>query len=74
VKLVNLVLASVTVGVLAMVVAGVIFILLEERWPIIRDFTGDQKDIFNRCFRRAMFCVWITAALLYIALTYWWPN
>jgi hypothetical protein len=73
-KAVDLILAAATVGVLAMAFAGTVFVLLEERWPILHDFTGDQKDIFNRCFRRAMFCVWITAGLLYIALTYWWRN
>jgi hypothetical protein len=68
-----LIVAAVIVGVIAMAFSGMMFFLLEQKWPI-RSPSAEQEETFTRCFRRMMFCVWLTAVLLYISLTYWWPT
>jgi len=68
-ELLNLIFAAAIVGVIAAAFAGTLFFLIEQKRPILR---GDDK--FTEYFRRMMFCVWVTSALLYIALTYWWTT
>ncbi len=60
--LVSLVLAAI-VGALATAFAGTLFYLLEQKSPLLGN---DDKS--KKSFRRMMFCVWVTSALLSIVL------
>jgi len=62
--LVSLLLAAM-VGALATAFAGTLFRLLEQKSPLLGN---DDKS--NKLFRRMMFCVWVTTALLSTVLMY----
>jgi hypothetical protein len=51
------------VGALATASAGTLFSLLEQKSPLLGN---DDKS--KKAFRRMMFCVWVTSALLCIVL------
>jgi hypothetical protein len=52
-------------GALATAFAGTLFCLLEQKSPLLGN---DDKS--KKSFRRMMFCVWVTSALLCIVLMY----
>ena len=62
--LTSLVLAAI-VGAVATAFAGTLFRLLEQKSPLL-----GHDDKSNKLFRRMMFCVWVTSALLSIVLMY----
>jgi hypothetical protein len=62
--LVSLLLAAM-VGAIATAFAATLFRLLEQKSPLLGN---DDKS--NKLFRRMMFCVWVTSALLSIVLMY----
>jgi ABC-type sugar transport system permease subunit len=53
------------VGALATAFAGTLFRLLEQKSPLL-----GNDDKAKKLFRRMMFCVWVTSALLCIVLLY----
>src|SRR4029453_10087495 len=53
------------VGALATAFAGTLFCVLEQKSPLL----GNDVKI-KKSFRRMMFCVWVTSALLCIVLMY----
>jgi hypothetical protein len=56
-------LTAAIVGALATAFAGTLFCLLEQKSPLLGN---DDKS--KKSFRRMMFCVWVTSALLSIVL------
>jgi hypothetical protein len=38
-------------GALAVTVTGMLFFLIEQKWPILRDLTAEQNDLFAQCDR-----------------------
>jgi len=62
--LTSLVLAAI-VGVVATAFACTLFRLLEQKSPLL-----GHDDKSHKLFRRMMFCVWVTSALLSIVLMY----
>ena len=59
-------------GAFAVTVTGMLFFLIEQRWPILHDLTAEQNDLFARCDRLMMFCVWLVVTAGNIFLR--WPN
>jgi TRAP-type C4-dicarboxylate transport system permease small subunit len=55
-------------GALVMFAAGMIFFLLEQKWPILRGQTGSEKDRFSNILARMMVCVWLIVTALYVFL------
>lgn len=60
----SIVLAAI-VGALATAFAGTLFRLLEQKSPLLGK---DAKS--SQLFRRMMFCVWVTSALLCTVMMY----
>jgi hypothetical protein len=73
-KVLNPIVAAAVVGALSVAFAGTVFFLIEQKRPILRRQTEEDKDRFSSIYRRMALCVWLTTSLLYIILTYWWPG
>ena len=70
----DLIFCGAIIGVLATGVVGTMFFLWEFKRPILKGRTPEQDGQFTEYFRRLLACVWLVSTLLYISLTYWWPQ
>ena len=70
----NLIGAGAMFGVLATLGFFALIWLWEDKRPIFKGVSTEEKERHEVYFRRFAACVWLVGALSYISLTYWWPK